>query len=100
MKPTKVSDASTRMIKERERIVEMERLLLHWIHDRQMQVESIDGSTICEKAKSIFDDLKCESAQSSGSVFEDFRASKGWFERFKHGNEIHSVVRHGQTLHS
>jgi hypothetical protein len=59
--------------------------------------ESVDGNTICEKIKSVFDDLKRESYQSSGSVFEDFRASKGWFESFKHRSDIYSVVRHGEA---
>jgi hypothetical protein len=36
----------------------MERLLLHWIRDRQMRGDSTDGSTVCEKAKSIFDDFR------------------------------------------
>jgi hypothetical protein len=36
MKATKVSDASTRMIKGREKVAEMEKLLFHWIRDRQM----------------------------------------------------------------
>jgi hypothetical protein len=35
IKATTMSDASTRMIKGRKKIVKMERLL-HWNHDRQM----------------------------------------------------------------
>jgi hypothetical protein len=37
MKTTEVSDASTRMVKGRERIVEMETVVA-WIRERQMQV--------------------------------------------------------------
>lgn len=97
----KVTDLSTTVHKGRDLIVEMERLLYLWIKEKQMKGDTVPGNFICERAKSIFEELKAK-AESSGdtdgtSRYETFRASKGWFERFKQRCEVKSVIRHGEA---
>ncbi|XP_068241084.1 putative CENPB DNA-binding domain-containing protein 1 [Palaemon carinicauda] len=70
-------------------IEEMERLLLIWIKDREIVGDTITETIISEKAHAIFTDLK--EASSGGDAGEsstepssdDFKASRGWFEKFK-----------------
>ncbi|PNF37109.1 hypothetical protein B7P43_G00502 [Cryptotermes secundus] len=58
---TKETDASkgvTRISTQRLRILdEVERLLLTWINEKQLQGDTINENIICEKAKVIFSDL-------------------------------------------
>ena len=81
---------------------EMERLLLLWIRDKELAGDTVTESIVSEKALSIYKDLQREAAStegetSSGTRGEDFKASHGWFEKFKKRTGIHSVVRHGEA---
>ena len=49
---------------------------------------------ICEKARGLQDDLVKNYTDMSADT-DDFKASRGWFEKFKKRSGIHSVVRHG-----
>jgi hypothetical protein len=51
---------------------------------------------ICEKAKRLHDDLVKKYPGTSGDA-DVFKASRGWFEKFKKRSGIHSVVRHGEA---
>lgn len=75
----KVTDSSTRLFKGRETIVQMERLLDRWIRENQ----SVSQQIICEKAKTIFNELVNKLPPSPNVRFAEFTASNGWFERFK-----------------
>ncbi|XP_023210348.1 tigger transposable element-derived protein 1-like [Centruroides sculpturatus] len=78
---------------------EMERLLMVWINDRQVRVDSSTQEVICQKAKLIYDMLKKntpETSSSSGNEEEEFKASRGWFFRFKKRCGIHSVIMYGE----
>ena len=50
---------------------------------------------IMEKAKSLFEKVKQQEGDSS--TVENFTASRGWFERFKHRRNRHSVKITGET---
>nr|XP_053630700.1 tigger transposable element-derived protein 1-like [Cherax quadricarinatus] len=78
---------------------EVEKLLLVWIDEKQLARDSVMTSIICEKARQLHDDLVKKLHANSGDVSE-FKASKGWFERFKNCTGIHSVVRHGEAASS
>lgn len=56
-------------------------------------------TVICEKATVIFNDLVKEDADEGTSVKEqrEFKASRGWFEKFKRRAGTHSVVRHAEA---
>ncbi|XP_068236946.1 tigger transposable element-derived protein 1-like [Palaemon carinicauda] len=81
----------------------MERLLLIWIKDREIVGNTITETNICEKAHAIFTGLKEESSgydareSSAEPSSDDFKASRGWFEKFKKRSGIHSVVCHGEA---
>ena len=81
-------------------IEEVEKLLIVYIRDRELRGDSISESLICEKALEIYDDLlKKNPSTSAGDNFE-FKASRGWFEKFRKRSEIHNIVRHGEAASS
>nr|XP_033794861.1 tigger transposable element-derived protein 1-like [Geotrypetes seraphini] len=77
----------------------MERLLAIWIKDRQVKGDVTTQDIICHKAKRIYDDLKKNVPGSSSNQAneEEFKASRGWFFRFKKRCGIHSVTMHGEA---
>ncbi|XP_070592937.1 tigger transposable element-derived protein 1-like [Erythrolamprus reginae] len=75
---------------------EMERLLLIWIKEKELAGDTITEVVISEKARAIFSDLKSNEPSSSGDP-DEFKASHGWFDRFRKRSGIHSVVRHVET---
>ncbi|KAM9323640.1 tigger transposable element-derived protein 1-like isoform 1-T3 [Pholidichthys leucotaenia] len=79
---------------------EMERLLLVWIKEKEIAGDTVTEAIICEKATAIFNDLVKEDAgegTSAQEIHQEFKASRGWFEKFKKRSGIHSVVRHGEA---
>ena len=80
---------------------EMESLLLTWVQTKQVAGDTISQAIISEKARAIFNDLLLtreeEGEPSTSKETETFKASHGWFERFKKRTGIHSVVRHGEA---
>ncbi|XP_070606465.1 tigger transposable element-derived protein 1-like [Erythrolamprus reginae] len=78
---------------------EMEKLLLIWLQDKELAGDSVSESIIREKARVIYEDLvKNMPGISEDDVVEgSFKASRGWFEKFKIRTSTHSVVRHGET---
>ncbi|XP_045104973.1 tigger transposable element-derived protein 1-like, partial [Portunus trituberculatus] len=82
---------------------EMERLFLIWIKEKQLAGNSVSEAIICEKASTIFQDLKREAAETEGESSQggqgsdEFKASRGWFYNFKKRSGIHSVICHGEA---
>ena len=66
-------------------------MLLIWMQEKQHA-----GDTVTE---ALYADLVQQEAGTSAEP-EDFKASRGWFERFKTRSGIHSVVRHGEAASS
>ncbi|XP_067939455.1 putative CENPB DNA-binding domain-containing protein 1 [Watersipora subatra] len=82
---------------------EMERLLLLWIKEKEIRGDSITQSAISHKATALFDDLLKTQRDSGGTPHQtvsEFKASNGWFERFKRRTGIHSVMRLGEAASS
>ena len=75
----------------------MEKLLLVWINEKQLARDTISQAIICEKAKSIYADLLKQVAGTSEEEQVEFKASRGWFEKFRRRSGIHSVIRHGEA---
>ena len=87
----------TVLVVNRSPIIErVKKLLLVWINEKQLASDSISETIICEKAKWLYDDLKQDSPGTSEQSNE-YKASRGWFNRFKQQSGIHSVVRHGKA---
>ncbi|XP_070586956.1 tigger transposable element-derived protein 1-like, partial [Erythrolamprus reginae] len=78
---------------------EIEKLLLLWLQDKQLAGYSVSEGMIRKKALVIYEDLVKDmpgTPEDEGS----FKASWGWFERFKMRTGIHSVMRHGEAASS
>ncbi|CAH2222464.1 tigger transposable element-derived 1-like [Pelobates cultripes] len=78
---------------------EVEKLLLLRIEQKQHAWDTVTKAIICEKAKALHADLLNQQQETSANA-EGFKASRGWFERFKTRSGIHSVVRHGEAAGS
>jgi hypothetical protein len=61
----------------------MEKLLITWIKERQMKGDPVTQAMICEKARLIFEELQKKTPGSTSNKTEEFKASRGWFHRFK-----------------
>ncbi|XP_034989663.1 tigger transposable element-derived protein 1-like [Zootoca vivipara] len=91
----------TRIMPNRPAVLEeVEKLLLIWMKEKQRAGDTVTEAVICEKAKALHADLIQQQAGSSDAEPEVFKASRGWFERFKTRSGVHSVVRHGEAASS
>ena len=87
----------TKLSKQRTPVhEEMEKILIFWINQKQLAGDSITETIICEKALTLHRDLSIQNPDTS-SPEDTFKASRGWFEKFKNRTGIHSVVRHGEA---
>ncbi|XP_066471611.1 uncharacterized protein [Tiliqua scincoides] len=94
---TDVAKGVTRIVKNRPAVLEeVEKLLLIWMEEKQRAGDRVTEAVICEKAKALHADLIQQEPGTSAEP-EVFKASRGWFERFKTRSGIHSVVRHGEA---
>ncbi|XP_028656937.1 tigger transposable element-derived protein 1-like [Erpetoichthys calabaricus] len=101
VKEANVSKGMTIITKQRPQIIdEVEKLLLVYINEKQLEGASISEAFISEKALQIYEDLKKKTPQTSALSDFVFKASRGWFEKFKHRTGIHSVIRHGEAASS
>jgi len=101
LKEVNVAKGATILAVNRPPVIEqVEKLLLVWINEKQLAGDSISEAIICEKAKRLHDDLKQDTPGTSDSKSDEFKASRGWFDRFKKRSGIHSVVRHGEAASS
>ncbi|XP_072846907.2 major centromere autoantigen B [Pogona vitticeps] len=95
---TDVAKGVTRIMKNWPAVLEeVEKLLLIWMQEKQRVGDRVTEAVICEKAKALYADL-VQQAPGASAEPEDFKASRGWFERFKTRSGIHSVVRHGEAV--
>ena len=60
---------------------EVETKLLFWIKEKILAGEAISGRIICQKAKLLHSEFI--EKDLPGNSADEFKASKGWFERFK-----------------
>ncbi|XP_077784200.1 putative CENPB DNA-binding domain-containing protein 1 [Podarcis muralis] len=86
---TDAAKGVTRIVKNHPAVLEeVEKLLLIWIEEKQRAGDTVSEAVICEKAKALHADLIREQPGTSGEP-EVFKASRGWFERFKTRSGIH-----------
>ncbi|XP_031819975.1 tigger transposable element-derived protein 1 isoform X3 [Sarcophilus harrisii] len=88
---------ATKLTRSRSLVMEnMERLLSVWIEDQNQRGVPVNVSTIQDKAKSLFQDLKREQGQSAEA--ETFGASRGWFTRFKARHSLPNLGTSSETV--
>jgi len=59
---------------KRQQAVEVEKLLMVWINEKQLAGDSVSEAIICEKARLLYSDI---TRDTPGSSAEEFKASKG-----------------------
>ncbi|CAK9816146.1 Tigger transposable element-derived protein 1 [Anthophora plagiata] len=88
------SSSATRITRSRNNIIEgMERRLSIWIDDEIERNMPLSQSIIMEKARRIFNYIQVEASDIS----ETFVTSRGWFNRFKHRNNLHNIKITGEA---
>ena len=88
------SSSATRITRSRNNIIEeMEKRLSIWIDDEIDRNMPLSQSIIMEKARRIFNYIQAETIDKS----ETFVASRGWFNRFKHRNNLHNIKITGEA---
>ena len=99
LKASEVAKGSSVLSKQRPQVLEeVEKLLLIFINEKQLSGDSLSEDAICAKAKILYEDIKKDPIIVPEGF--DFKASRGWFEKFKKRSGIHSVVRHGEAASS
>ena len=89
----------TRVSKQWPPVLEVEKLLLLWVEEKQHAGDTVTEVIICEKAKSLYNDLLDQQPGTSANA-DGFKASRRWFKRFKTRSGIHCVVRHREATSS
>lgn len=88
------SSSATRITRSRNNIIEeMEKRLSIWIDDEIERNMPLSQSIIMEKARRIFNYIQAEASDIS----ETFVASRGWFNRFRHRNNLHNIKITGEA---
>ncbi|XP_059217556.1 tigger transposable element-derived protein 1-like [Stomoxys calcitrans] len=86
------------VIKMRSSLMEkMESLLSVWIEDQNQRRMPLSQMVIQKKALSLFNDLKENYPLSSAEIFEEFEASRGWFDPFKNRANLHNIALKGEV---
>ena len=102
IKATNVAKGSKVISKQRPQIIEeVEKLLLVFINEKQLKGDRLSekDKKLCEKALGIYGDLVMKTLGANFKDF-DFKASRGWFEKFKNRSGIHNVLRHVEAASS
>ncbi|XP_067930250.1 tigger transposable element-derived protein 1-like [Watersipora subatra] len=106
IKASKASKGTTILASQRTSINdEMERLLLLWIKEKEIAGDTINQPVISHKAMALFDDLveaqrNGEDEGSAQKTPPNFKASHGWYERFKRRTGIRPAIRHEEAASS
>lgn len=101
LKKADVSKGVTKLTKQRSQVLEeVEKLLLIWINEKRLKGDSISEALICAKALELHQHLLSNQPSRSDTNIMEFKASRGWFEKFRRRTGIHSVLRHGEAASS
>ncbi|XP_021097366.1 zinc finger and SCAN domain-containing protein 29 isoform X2 [Heterocephalus glaber] len=100
IKGADVAKGVTVLTKQRtQALEEVEKLLLVWLNEKQLTGDRVSEAMICEKARKLHSDLLQENPSISATSNE-FKASRGWFDKFRKRSGIHSMLRHGEASSS
>ena len=91
--------AAKTLKKPRNSIIEKtEKVLSFWIEDQNQKRMPLSAAVIRTKALLVFNRLQNEEPGSSNSEEIKFQASKGWFEKFKHRQNLHNIKFTGEAI--
>ncbi|XP_061886436.1 uncharacterized protein LOC133636948 [Entelurus aequoreus] len=77
-----------------DKVEEVEKVLLEWITHKQLRGDTVSETLICDKARELHNAL---TRDNPGGSADEFKASKGWFCKFKKRSGIHGVLRPGEA---
>lgn len=77
---------------------ELEQLLVIWINEKRSSCDNLSEATIREKAKQLHNQLVEKTPKSSAQSEREFRASHGWFRKFRKRAGIHGISGHGEAV--
>ncbi|GCC32241.1 hypothetical protein chiPu_0010702 [Chiloscyllium punctatum] len=101
LKAAVVAKGVTILTKQTPKLLdEVEKLLLVWINQQELAGDSVNETIICEKALHIHRDLLVTLPSTSTASVEEFKATRGWFDKFRQPTGIHSVIKHGEAASS
>ncbi|KAM8758190.1 tigger transposable element-derived protein 1-like [Rhynchonycteris naso] len=89
-----VKDMNVLTKQKSQTIEDVKQLLLIGINQKQLDGDFVSEAIIREKARLLYADLIKKMPGMSASVLSDFKASRGWFEKFRRLTGIHSVTMH------
>ncbi|GFY27876.1 tigger transposable element-derived protein 1 [Trichonephila clavipes] len=99
IKKTQAAEGVTKITSAKQKSAihdRMERLLLVWINELEMKRDVTSMPIIQEKARKIFEKLKEQTSGSSSKELE-FKATTGWFTKFKRWYGNKHVLMHGES---
>ncbi|XP_013007869.1 tigger transposable element-derived protein 1-like isoform X2 [Cavia porcellus] len=100
IKGANVAKGVTTLTKQRTQVLEeVEKLLLVWLNEKQLAGDSVSEAMICEKARKLHSDLLQEKPSTSATT-DKFKASRGWFDKFRKRSGILRVTRHDEASSS
>ncbi|KAM4045427.1 tigger transposable element-derived protein 1-like [Anomaloglossus baeobatrachus] len=76
-------------------IIEMERLLVLWLEDKNQRRIPVSLMVIQEMARRLFETLKRQKGE--GSESKEFVVRRGWFMRFKDRANFHNIKVQGEA---
>lgn len=68
-----------------------------WIEDQNQKRAPLSSAIIRDKATKLYNSFKKDEPSSSNVETAQFVASKGWFERFKTRQSLHSLKLLGES---
>ncbi|XP_072447881.1 putative CENPB DNA-binding domain-containing protein 1 [Chiloscyllium punctatum] len=79
-----VAKVVTILMKQRPKLLDdVEKLLLDWINQKELAGDSVNETIIHEKALHTHRDLLVTPPSTSTASVEEFKASRGWFDKFR-----------------
>lgn len=83
LKKDDVSNGVTKLTKQRPQVLQEVEKLLVWINEKGLKGDSVSKALICAKALEHYQYLLANQPSTSDTSVEEFKASRGWFEKFR-----------------
>ncbi|GCC19040.1 hypothetical protein chiPu_0018184 [Chiloscyllium punctatum] len=83
LKAADVAKGVTILTKQRPNLLDEVEKLLVWINQKELTGDSVNETIICKKALHMHCDLLVTSLSTSTASVEEFKASRGWFDKFR-----------------
>ena len=96
MKEADVAERVNVLAKQGSQTIKYVEKLLVSVNEQQLAKDSVLEAIIYKKARLLHVDLT-KKMPITGAAVSEFKASRGWFDKFKKWTDIHSVVRQKES---